>query len=90
MHDQTDVQGKEFGFPCTLKKDTAPSLLPLLVLHLARPQHTFHAQQDPSYRDLTPVQQLPAALHVERLPLSPSFLKHPGYEYFEKAHGSTL
>jgi len=74
MHGQTDVQGKEFGFPCTVKKDAAPSPLPLLVLHLARPQHTFPAQQDPHYRDLTPVQQIPAAAHVESPPLSLSFL----------------
>lgn len=40
MHGQTDVQRKEFGFPCTLKKDTAPSLL--LCQFCTLPDRSIH------------------------------------------------
>lgn len=57
-------------------------LFPLLVLHTARLQDTFHSQQEQSQRDLFPVWQLPAAPHMKKCPCSLLFLKHLGSEYF--------
>lgn len=85
LQGHADLMKAGFGFPCTLWKRTLSHisvhawvkcvqdrrpLFPLLVLHTARLQDTFHGQQEQSQRDLFPVQQLPAASHMKKCPCS--------------------